>query len=261
MLIRRNACFWLMLIFSLFLHSGCASSCSSGCSGNTDDAWNQIKLANNPCPTVAHCTPCTLMGCYGTRPQPYETSICTTCSEQQATRACCSDNKNCSANNNSGGCSSCSAYTPSSQNSINAFHNLSNYLQAHDVQVYGVGDNITLVLPSDRFFQQGTSVLNPYNYGVLNKIAAYLRCLEKMDVKVAGYTDNQAPSCHNLALSRQQAQAIANYLWARCTNARVLYAVGYGECMPVASNDTYAGKAENRRIEISFRKITDYYDQ
>lgn len=127
------------------------------------------------------------------------------------------------------------------------------------VQLIQAGDYVKFVLPSDYFFVEHTAVLNCNSYATLNMIASFICGLEKMNVKVAGYTDDSECHIRNLALSRQQAQIIANYLWQRI-DARVLYATGYGECDPIANNVTYKGRMLNRRVEITLRKITDNYD-
>jgi len=130
-------------------------------------------------------------------------------------------------------------------------------LTANHVQIILVGDHLTLILPSDLFFAPNTPILNENYYPVLNQIAVLLRGLNKYVVKVSGYTDNVGWPTRNLALSRQQAQQIANYLWNQGLDARVLYATGYGLQKPIANNDTAAGRAMNRRIEITLRQITD----
>lgn len=132
--------------------------------------------------------------------------------------------------------------------------------QAVGVQLIQVGDDVKFVLPSDSFFCAHTATLNRSRYPVLDMIAAFMCGLQKMNVKVSGYTD--CGDCHvrNLALSRQQAQTLADYLSRQGIDARLLYAVGYGECVPIACNETCKGQASNRRVEITFRKITDDYD-
>lgn len=133
-------------------------------------------------------------------------------------------------------------------------------LQSNHVQVIQIGDQVKLVLPSDLFFLQQTPVLNTKYYPVLDQIVTFLQGLNKINVKIAGYTDNTQCTLRNMALSRQQAQAIADYLWNHGIDTRVLYAVGYGEQQSIASNLTREGRQMNRRIEISLQEITDYYD-
>jgi outer membrane protein OmpA-like peptidoglycan-associated protein len=130
-------------------------------------------------------------------------------------------------------------------------------IKANDVQVVQVGDAITFSLPADRFFAINTPVLNRNYYPVLNQIATLLRSFDKYTVKVSGYTDNRGWPLRNVALSRAQALAVANYLWAQKVDARLMSSAGYGDATPIANNNTDTGRAMNRRIEISLRMIAE----
>ncbi|HHS83293.1 MAG TPA: OmpA family protein, partial [Devosia sp.] len=65
---------------------------------------------------------------------------------------------------------------------------------------------------------------------------------------VSGHTDSDGPADANMALSVARAEAVVNTLIDAGVDFRRLYAIGYGETMPIASNDTREGKAQNRRI-------------
>jgi outer membrane protein OmpA-like peptidoglycan-associated protein len=134
---------------------------------------------------------------------------------------------------------------------------LAQKIAGNGVQIVLVGDHLRLILPSDRFFAPNTPILNENYYPVLDQIALLLKGLNKYVVKVTGYTDNTGWPEGSLGLSRQQAQVIANYLWNRGIDARVVYATGYGSQFPIASNATAEGRAMNRRVEITIREITD----
>jgi len=75
--------------------------------------------------------------------------------------------------------------------------------------------------------------------------------LSKYSFEIAGHTDSAGSEKLNLKLSKQRANAIKEYL---CMKYKILpeklIARGYGESMPVASNDTVAGRAKNRRVVI-----------
>jgi outer membrane protein OmpA-like peptidoglycan-associated protein len=133
-------------------------------------------------------------------------------------------------------------------------------LQEKGVKLIEIGDNVTFVLPSDRFFIERTPMLDGDYFYTLNLVALYLCCLDKINVKVAAYTDCTSDPLRNLALSRAQAKAVLNYLWRRGVDARVMYAVGYGGLNSIATNYNCCGQSQNRRVEISFRRITDSYD-
>jgi len=75
--------------------------------------------------------------------------------------------------------------------------------------------------------------------------------LSKHSFEIAGHTDSAGSEKLNLILSKQRANAIKEYL---CMKYKILpeklIARGYGELIPVASNDTVEGRAKNRRVVI-----------
>ena len=74
-----------------------------------------------------------------------------------------------------------------------------------------------------------------------------------MEIKVAvtGYTDNTGNDAINIPLSGNRATSVANYLEAQGVPAGEITAKGMGAASPVAGNDTDAGRAKNRRVEIA----------
>ena len=75
--------------------------------------------------------------------------------------------------------------------------------------------------------------------------------LSKYSFEIAGHTDSAGSEKLNLKLSKQRANAIKEYLCMKYKiPAEKLIARGYGESMPVASNDTIAGRVKNRRVVI-----------
>lgn len=130
-------------------------------------------------------------------------------------------------------------------------------LEYNHVQVILLGDNLTLVLPSDKFFEPNSPLINPHYNSVLDQIIVLLNKFQEYDIKVVGYTDNLGWPPRNLAMSRQQAMDIADYLWRHGLNTRLIYPTGYGAENPIASNATASGRAMNRRVEITMRLITD----
>lgn len=126
------------------------------------------------------------------------------------------------------------------------------------VQVIEVGNTVTLVLSSDDFFVDDTPVLSSSGYSALNQVATFLNARKKLSIRVVGYTDDKNWTERNIALSRQQAQTVASYLWKKGVDARVLAATGYGSKFSVASNATEQGRSYNRRVEIVLQLITDY---
>ena len=100
------------------------------------------------------------------------------------------------------------------------------------------------------FFDTGKAVLKPGARNTLMKIAEQLRMNPDARVEIEGHTDSVGSDELNQALSEKRAAAVRDYLATRgLPNARISIA-GLGEGTPVASNDTAAGRQQNRRVEL-----------
>jgi outer membrane protein OmpA-like peptidoglycan-associated protein len=124
-------------------------------------------------------------------------------------------------------------------------------LQGTGVDVDRKGDNITLNMPGNVTFAFNSANLDPQFYPVLNDVAGVLREYNQTVVEVAGHTDNIGSDEVNQRLSEQRAGAVAQYLAAQGVDPQRLITVGGGKRYPIASNDTEAGRAANRRVEIT----------
>jgi OOP family OmpA-OmpF porin len=69
-------------------------------------------------------------------------------------------------------------------------------------------------------------------------------------IEVVGHTDHVGDDDYNQALSEQRADAVRNHLIAAGVDGNKIVSVGVGERMPIASNKTDEGRAENRRVEV-----------
>lgn len=99
-------------------------------------------------------------------------------------------------------------------------------------------------------FDFDKSDLKPEAIVILNEAAALLEQHETVVVEVAGHTDSVGTDAYNQGLSERRANSVRDYLVSKGIRASRLSARGYGEARPVASNDTDAGRAENRRVEL-----------
>jgi outer membrane protein OmpA-like peptidoglycan-associated protein len=97
-------------------------------------------------------------------------------------------------------------------------------------------------------FASGRATLEQRSEPVLDELAADLKLCPQSPVHVQGYTDSDGAADANLILSVSRAEAVVNALIDRGIPVERLYAEGFGESNPIASNDTAAGKAQNRRI-------------
>lgn len=83
----------------------------------------------------------------------------------------------------------------------------------------------------------------------VERAAKFLKRYSQVKAEIAGHTDSTGSDAHNLKLSQRRAEAVRDMLVQRFgIDASRLTAVGYGESKPIASNDTVAGRAENRRV-------------
>lgn len=114
---------------------------------------------------------------------------------------------------------------------------------------------------SDVTFATGDAALQPQAVEAINRFAAILNssAAQGYELLVAGHTDNQRVSNpatiqkghkNNWYLSSHRAISVADALMAQKVSAQRIGVVGYGEERPIASNQTNAGRAQNRRVEV-----------
>ncbi|MEP4533730.1 MAG: OmpA family protein [Cyclobacteriaceae bacterium] len=99
-------------------------------------------------------------------------------------------------------------------------------------------------------FVSGKDVLTATSKPKLHNVAELLKAHAGYKLKVSGYTDSSGAEESNLALSKQRANAVKQYLIEDGIDASRVSADGYGEDSPIADNATAAGRAKNRRVEF-----------
>jgi K(+)-stimulated pyrophosphate-energized sodium pump len=104
------------------------------------------------------------------------------------------------------------------------------------------------------YFESGKAFLKESSREQLKNIASILKAYPTVELKLGGYTDNTGDSATNVTLSQQRAETAKAELVKLGADAKRLAAEGYGPQYPVADNDTPAGKAQNRRIDIRVTK-------
>ena len=100
------------------------------------------------------------------------------------------------------------------------------------------------------FFASGKYELLPESQYELNKVVELLEKNPTLKIELGGHTDNVGRPEDNQRLSEQRAKAVYEYLTSKGIAASRLTYKGYGETIPVTTNDTDEGRAENRRTEI-----------
>jgi len=105
---------------------------------------------------------------------------------------------------------------------------------------------------SDVLFDTGKATLKAGANRDLDRLAQALKDNANTKVKIEGYTDSVGSDSYNQGLSERRAQAVADALQLRGVPADRYQVEGLGKEYPVATNDTQAGRQQNRRVEIVF---------
>jgi outer membrane protein OmpA-like peptidoglycan-associated protein len=103
---------------------------------------------------------------------------------------------------------------------------------------------------SDVLFDTGKSSLRPLAREKLAKVAGIVSGHPGLRLDVEGHTDSVGGDDYNQRLSEQRGAAVAGYLTEQGMPAASVTSKGFGKTQPVASNDTAAGRQQNRRVEL-----------
>ena len=107
-----------------------------------------------------------------------------------------------------------------------------------------------IVSMSDVLFDTGKYSLKPGAREKLAKVAGILLAYPGLNIAVGGYTDNIGGDAMNQTLSENRAGSVRDYLVHEGVAASSVSAQGFGNTLPVASNDNSAGRQQNRRVEL-----------
>ncbi len=129
-------------------------------------------------------------------------------------------------------------------------------LQGTGISVTRAGDRIILNMPSNITFATDQDAISPAFFPTLNSVAVVLRKFNRTLIDVNGHTDSTGSLAHNQDLSQRRAYSVANYLGDQGIDQRRVSAMGFGPSQPIASNASAAGRAQNRRVEITIAPIT-----
>jgi outer membrane protein OmpA-like peptidoglycan-associated protein len=124
------------------------------------------------------------------------------------------------------------------------------------IEVEQRGDEIAIKLPSGIAFDTNESSVRPDMRPALDQVAKTLASYQSTFIDVTGHTDSTGGDAINQPLSDRRASAVADYLQYQGVQRARMATRGYGAQMPVATNDTDAGRAQNRRVEIRLSPVT-----
>ncbi|HEY3785154.1 MAG TPA: OmpA family protein [Steroidobacteraceae bacterium] len=132
--------------------------------------------------------------------------------------------------------------------------------QLADLQAKKTDRGLVVTL-GDVLFDTGQATLKPGAGRALDRLAGYMKSNPQTRILIEGHTDSRGSDDYNQALSQRRAQAVATELESRGVAEDQYRIRGLGKSYPVASNDTAAGRQQNRRVEIVFSDASGRFAQ
>jgi outer membrane protein OmpA-like peptidoglycan-associated protein len=112
------------------------------------------------------------------------------------------------------------------------------------------GNLLSVTFKGDVTFDTNSAELRPGLYNEINRVAGVLNQYPDTLIRVEGHTDSKGSDEYNMDLSKRRANNVKTLLVMRGVAENRIEVAGYGKTMPVATNDTEAGRQKNRRVEI-----------
>lgn len=129
-------------------------------------------------------------------------------------------------------------------------------IESLGARVFQAGSSVRIMLPSDRLFVPNSANLTRHSVLLLDTVAQLMRLLQTRVAKVSGFADSQPDALRNKALSVRQAEVVSEYLWTQFPDARILYAVGYGDAKScIAKLPGVFVHDKRHRVEIQFQYL------
>jgi outer membrane protein OmpA-like peptidoglycan-associated protein len=121
--------------------------------------------------------------------------------------------------------------------------------------------SLKLNIPSSVTFDTNSYAVKPSFAPVLDQLTQTMQQNPELIAQVIGYTDSTGQPAYNQTLSVNRAESVTGYLGQRGVAPQRLSATGMGQNQPVADNNTEAGRAANRRVEIYLRATAQHATQ
>lgn len=123
--------------------------------------------------------------------------------------------------------------------------------QIPGAQVVRIGEGIAVIFDSGLLYDFDSDAVKPAARENLVNLANSLQRHPDSEVLIVGHTDNVGSATYNQGLSERRARSAANILLQQGISTSRVRTMGRGLTEPVASNDTDAGRAQNRRVEVA----------
>ena len=136
--------------------------------------------------------------------------------------------------------------------------NLAKEIQLGEAKVDKLpNDVVRITMTSSTAFDTNSTSIKQGFYTTMDKLADVMTRYNKTTLTVVGHTDNVGTDKYNQDLSQRRALSVAQYLESKKVNPVRLATAGKGESEPVASNNTEAGRQQNRRVEIFVEPVRE----
>jgi outer membrane protein OmpA-like peptidoglycan-associated protein len=119
-----------------------------------------------------------------------------------------------------------------------------------NIKVVNHGDHLSVIMPESTLFATDSAAVSALGQNDLYTIARNLTQYPNSTIQVVGHTDSTGSAAYNQDLSERRARSVAGILTAGGVAQNRVTTNGRGASQPIASNDTAAGRAQNRRVEI-----------
>lgn len=120
-------------------------------------------------------------------------------------------------------------------------------------QLSNISEGDAIVL-ENIFFDFDKTELLPKSFVELNKVVDFMQKNNIKQVEISGHTDSKGSDSYNQKLSEARAKSVSDYLIFKGIEKERLAYVGHGEAKPIATNQTDAGRQQNRRVEFKILK-------
>jgi outer membrane protein OmpA-like peptidoglycan-associated protein len=114
-----------------------------------------------------------------------------------------------------------------------------------------IGEGIKITFAGGIMFDVDRADLRPDAQAELVKLSQILKKYEDTHILIEGHTDATGTEDYNMDLSVRRASSVGTFLAIQEVASPRLEAVGYGELQPIATNETSAGRQQNRRVEVA----------
>ena len=111
-------------------------------------------------------------------------------------------------------------------------------------------DVVRITMTSQTAFETNSANIKPGFHSTMDKVADVVVRYGKTTLTVVGHTDDVGTNAYNQSLSERRALSVAQYLESKRVDSMRLATAGKGETQPRSTNNTEAGRQENRRVEI-----------